>query len=66
MIPPGSPYSDRITFRDWLRSHPEAAREYAEIKRRAARRHGTDRTAYARAKGKFIRKILSQAAEAAP
>lgn len=66
MIPPGSPYWDRVTFRDWLRAHPDAARRYGEIKRQAVVRHGRDRTAYARAKGKFIREILDQAAMSAP
>ncbi|WP_424933674.1 GrpB family protein [Amaricoccus macauensis] len=66
MLTPGSPYWDRVTFRDWLRTHPGAAREYGEIKRQAAALHGQDRAAYARAKGRFIRKILDQAAMSAP
>lgn len=61
MTPPGSPYWDRVTFRDHLRSHPEDAAAYAALKREAARSHKTDRAAYARAKSAFIREILARA-----
>jgi len=62
MVPPGSPYWDRVTFRDHLIAHPEIARVYGALKRRAAAEHGGDRRAYARAKGRFIRATLREAA----
>ncbi len=58
--PPGSPYWDRVTFRDHLRRHPQVAAEYAALKRAAAAR-STDRRAYAAAKGDFIRRALKAA-----
>lgn len=64
MIPPGSPDWDRITFRDWLRSHPETARAYGALKRGAAREHRHDRKVYARAKAAFIRDTLDRARQA--
>jgi GrpB-like predicted nucleotidyltransferase (UPF0157 family) len=63
MLPPGSPYWDRVTFRDHLRAHPEVAAAYAALKRRAAAEHPGDRAAYARAKGRFIRDALRRAAD---
>lgn len=60
--PPGSPYWDRVTFRDRLRAHPEEAAAYATLKRRLAAERPEDRRGYARAKGAFVREILARAA----
>jgi GrpB-like predicted nucleotidyltransferase (UPF0157 family) len=46
-----------IKFRDYLRTHPDAARDYCALKRRLAAEYGTDRDAYTDAKGPFIRAI---------
>lgn len=54
-------YRRHIMFRDYLRAHPEAANEYAALKRRLAERHRNDRQAYTDAKGEFISHILSLA-----
>lgn len=43
-----------IRFRDYLRTHPDAAREYGELKRRLAAAYGTDRDGYTNAKTAFI------------
>jgi GrpB-like predicted nucleotidyltransferase (UPF0157 family) len=43
-----------LLFRDYLRAHPVRAHEYAELKRRLAVLHQTDRYAYVEAKGPFI------------
>lgn len=43
-----------LEFRDRLRRHPELAREYAEVKRLAARVHPDDREAYTEAKSAFV------------
>jgi GrpB-like predicted nucleotidyltransferase (UPF0157 family) len=55
-----------LAFRDYLRRHPEAVREYAELKRRLAVKHGTDVDAYTDAKSGFIRGIEAKATAAAP
>jgi GrpB-like predicted nucleotidyltransferase (UPF0157 family) len=51
-----------LAFRDYLRGHPETAREYAQLKRTLADRHGGGddqaREAYARAKSDFVAQIL--------
>jgi GrpB-like predicted nucleotidyltransferase (UPF0157 family) len=49
------------TFRDYLRSHPQAASEYAALKARLAEEHRFDREAYTDAKGPFIQRILAVA-----
>ena len=61
MAPAASPYWDRVTFRDRLRADPDLASEYAAVKRAAVAQSGGDRAAYARAKGRFIRRVLSGA-----
>jgi len=51
----------RLAFRDWLRSHPEDARRYAELKHELASRFPTDREAYTDGKSEVIAQILDQA-----
>jgi GrpB-like predicted nucleotidyltransferase (UPF0157 family) len=46
--------SERVLFRDRLRSHSEVARSYAALKRELAARFGDDREAYTSAKTAFI------------
>jgi len=46
-----------LAFRDYLRTHPEAAQEYGDLKRRLAATHGSDRDAYTSAKTAFVRSI---------
>jgi len=45
---------DHLRFRDHLRTHPDAAREYAALKQRLAERHRHDPDAYQEAKRAFI------------
>jgi len=47
-----------LGFRDWLRSHPGVAAEYARLKKKLAAIHGDDRDAYTRAKTNFIEREL--------
>lgn len=56
----GDLWSDRIVFRDHLRSHPEAAREYTCLKYALAERFRDDREAYTRAKADFISVMLGR------
>lgn len=46
-----------LAFRDYLRTHPEAAREYGDLKRKLAATYGSDRDAYTQAKTAFVRSI---------
>lgn len=50
---------DRLAFRDLLRAHPEAASEYAALKRDLAQRFGDDREAYTRGKSAFVRRAMA-------
>jgi GrpB-like predicted nucleotidyltransferase (UPF0157 family) len=54
-------YAGHIVFRDYLRAHPEAAREYQALKMDLAERHSGDVEAYAMAKSDFVRRIWSLA-----
>lgn len=62
LVPITSPHWLRpIAFRDYLRSHPETAREYAALKERLAIEHRLDREAYTEAKRPFIDRITQLA-----
>src|SRR5262245_16546206 len=54
-----------LAFRDYLRRHPEAAREYAELKRDLAAQHdgltAESREAYAHAKTSCVNRIVEDA-----
>jgi GrpB-like predicted nucleotidyltransferase (UPF0157 family) len=52
-----------LLFRDYLRTHPDAAAEYATLKRRLAIRFRDDRRAYTDAKGPFLWKVIRKADE---
>jgi GrpB-like predicted nucleotidyltransferase (UPF0157 family) len=48
-------------FRDYLRRHPEDARQYAQFKRELAARYAADRDAYTRSKSDFVNAVLAKA-----
>jgi GrpB-like predicted nucleotidyltransferase (UPF0157 family) len=53
-----------LAFRDYLRTHPEAAREYGELKTRLATEHGADpnqRDAYRAGKADWVGSITTRA-----
>jgi GrpB-like predicted nucleotidyltransferase (UPF0157 family) len=54
---------ERLAFRDYLRTHTEAAREYAELKYRLAEQYRFDREAYTEAKTLFVERIIKVARE---
>jgi GrpB-like predicted nucleotidyltransferase (UPF0157 family) len=63
LIEPTHPeWAARLAFRDRLRADPEAAAEYAQLKRRLAARHADAREAYTEAKESFVRRIVREAA----
>ncbi|MCK6460835.1 MAG: GrpB family protein [Planctomycetes bacterium] len=51
-----------LLFRDYLRTHPEAASAYFELKERLASRYRTDRVAYTDGKSAFVESVLARAA----
>jgi GrpB-like predicted nucleotidyltransferase (UPF0157 family) len=51
-----------LAFRDYLRTHPEQARAYAELKRSLAAQFRSDRDAYSRSKAAFVEQALKAAA----
>jgi GrpB-like predicted nucleotidyltransferase (UPF0157 family) len=57
----GSLWRDYLAFRDYLRADAEAARRFAEIKRRLAVRFVHDREGYMNAKSSHVHDILSLA-----
>jgi len=54
---------NHLAFRDYLRSHPDTARRYDDLKRDLARRYRDDREAYTEAKTAFITGILRRVAD---
>lgn len=67
MAPAGHPLMERIHFRDYLRAHPETAKEYERLKYHLANVYRNDRDAYTDAKAEFIAKITERARrESAP
>ncbi|MGM0750732.1 MAG: GrpB family protein [Bacillota bacterium] len=57
----GSEWTDKILFRDYLRTYPEAAGEYSTLKKGLAYVHQSDRPRYTQEKEPFIREILRRA-----
>lgn len=47
LVPTGSErFADVLAFRDYLRTNPEAAHQYQDLKRQLAARYANDRSAY--------------------
>jgi GrpB-like predicted nucleotidyltransferase (UPF0157 family) len=49
-----------LRFRDYLRTHPGAARRYEQLKRAAAARHGHDIDGYSDEKAAFVQEALAE------
>jgi GrpB-like predicted nucleotidyltransferase (UPF0157 family) len=54
-------FADVLAFRDYLRTHPDTARAYAELKYFLAERFRDDRAGYTAAKSAFINRIVATA-----
>jgi GrpB-like predicted nucleotidyltransferase (UPF0157 family) len=52
---------ERVLFRDYLRSHPEEAHQYAALKHQLAECFQTDREAYTNAKTDYIQAVMAKA-----
>lgn len=50
-----------LVFRDYLRTHPEAVREYEAVKRALAAKHGDRRKDYSNAKSSFVESLVRRA-----
>jgi GrpB-like predicted nucleotidyltransferase (UPF0157 family) len=61
VCPPGSDaYREHITFRNYLRTHPQDADAYADLKRNLAARFIDNREAYTQAKTEYVTGILQR------
>ena len=49
-----------LLFRDYLRAHPDVARDYGAMKVRLAEEHRHDRIAYTRGKSEFIAEVMAK------
>jgi GrpB-like predicted nucleotidyltransferase (UPF0157 family) len=59
LVEQGSPlWRDYLAFRDYLRAHPDAARQFQELKRDLATRFPRDREAYINGKTTRVQEIL--------
>lgn len=66
ICPEGSPaFSRHIVLRNYLRKHPDVAREYAELKRKLAQQYHNDRTKYQEAKHDFVEQLYRAAMKTA-
>lgn len=54
-------WREALLLRDWLRAHPDGARDYAALKQRLATRRWDSIDGYAEAKGPFLRGALDRA-----
>lgn len=65
LVEDGGPlWRAHLAFRDFLRSHPEHAAQYAALKQSLAAQHPNDRLAYTEGKATFVAEILRLAAVA--
>ena len=59
LVEEGGPlWRDYVAFRDYLRAHAEAARQFADLKRVLAERFSRDREAYMNAKSSHVQGVL--------
>lgn len=54
-------WQQMLSFRDYLREHPQIASEYVTLKQDLADRYANDRTAYTSTKSSFITRVLQLA-----
>jgi GrpB-like predicted nucleotidyltransferase (UPF0157 family) len=62
LVPTGSRrFTDVLAFRDYLRAHPHAARQYEQLKRQLAVHHADNRQAYTDGKSAMVATITADA-----
>jgi GrpB-like predicted nucleotidyltransferase (UPF0157 family) len=65
VCPEGSAeFARHIALREYLRNHPDAVCEYAELKRRLAQQYSNDRAKYQEAKADFVDRLCATAKRA--
>lgn len=57
---------DEVLFRDYLNTHPDAAKEYERLKLSLVKPFEHDRDGYTAAKSDFVARIMAKARETAP
>jgi GrpB-like predicted nucleotidyltransferase (UPF0157 family) len=50
-----------LQFRDFLRTHPEEAQRYHQLKKELAAKFGADRDGYTEAKTSYIESVIAKA-----
>ena len=64
LIPMGSRlWQERLAFRQYLRTNPSVASQYADLKRQLAAQYEHDREAYTDGKTEFVERIVALASE---
>lgn len=53
-------HKDKLLFRDYLRLHPDEAKNYYELKKQWSREAGSDRAKYTALKSQYINEILEK------
>jgi GrpB-like predicted nucleotidyltransferase (UPF0157 family) len=61
MEPSHPQWKARLAFRDYLRAHPDTAKEYALLKHEIAEQYRNDREAYTEAKTTFVEFVVAKA-----
>ncbi|MCK0472477.1 GrpB family protein [Halalkalibacter sp. APA_J-10(15)] len=56
-----SEWIEKLLFRDYLRLHPQVAKEYASLKKELASKYQFDRPTYTKKKEPFIKTIIEKA-----
>lgn len=57
----GEEWSNNLLFRNYLRNHPDKAKEYAELKKKLASLYADDRATYTNKKAPFIQSVIELA-----
>lgn len=61
MVKPDSILWERLLFRDYLRQHPDEAKNYGQLKRQLANRFTREREAYTQGKAEYIQSVMQKA-----
>ena len=59
LLPDSARWEQQLTFRDTLRTRPDLAHAYGQLKTDLAQRHREDREAYTAGKHRFIQDVLA-------
>lgn len=54
-------WKKHLLFRDFLRTHPDMAQRYYELKKKLAAKYGSNRIGYTDAKTSFIESVIAEA-----